>query len=159
MRSTTKGFGLIEIVIAAAIIGMAIVSLSYVLVLSNRLNQRASNEIRANFITEEGIEAMRFLRDKGWTSNFGSLSTSADYYVVLDTTTGKWATTTANPGLLDGLFNRAIKVESVNRDESTDDIVLTGGTVDSNTLKIISTVTWRYGTTSIETYLSNVFKN
>ena len=153
-----KGFGLIEIVIAASIISTAVISLSYVLVLSNRLSARSSDEIRANFIAEEGIEVMRFLRDKGWNSNFALLSPSTIYYISFNTITSKWATTTSNPGLLDGLFDRTIKVSSVNRD-GDDNITLVGGVLDEGSLKITSKVKWPYGTTTVETYLSNIFVN
>src|SRR3989344_7760035 len=112
MRSN-KGFGLIEIVIASSIISMAVVSLSYVLVLSNRLSSRASDEIRANFIAEEGIEAIRFLRDKSWTTDLSVLVPNTDYFVILDTSTGQWSISTTEPGLLGDLFRRTIRVDSV----------------------------------------------
>jgi len=157
MRSN-KGFGLIEIVIASSIISMAVVSLSYVLVLSNRLSSRASDEIRANFIAEEGIEAIRFLRDKSWTTDLSVLVPNTDYFVILDTSTGQWSISTTEPGLLGDLFRRTIRVDSVYRDPSFD-IVASGGTIDPETLRITSLVTWQYGTTSLETYLSNMFNN
>ena len=157
MRSN-KGFGLIEIVIVSSIISVAVVSLSYVLVLSNRLSSRASDEIRANFIAEEGIEAIRFLRDKSWTTDLSVLVPNTDYFVILDTSTGQWSISTTEPGLLGDLFRRTIRVDSVYRDPSFD-IVASGGTIDPETLRITSLVTWQYGTTSLETYLSNMFNN
>jgi hypothetical protein len=154
----SAGFGLIEIVIAASIVSMAVVSLSYVVVLSNRVLARSVDEIRANFIADEGIEVLHFLRDAGWDAKIGLLTPNVDYYISQSTTTGTWTISATNPGLLDGFFNRAIRVESVNRD-ANDTIVSTGGTLDPNSRKIVSTVFWKNGTTSVETYLSDIFNN
>lgn len=154
-----KGFGLIEIIIASAVISVALISLSQVFVLANRLTLRATEQVRANFIAEEGIEVMRFLRDKSWSSHLGNLSLATNYYVVFATSTSAWSITTTNPGLIDETFQRVIRASSVLRDTS-DDIVVSGGTVDPDTLKITSTVTWGNAEQiSVETYLTNTHDN
>lgn len=153
-----KGFGLLEILIASAIVSMAMVSLSFVFVLSQRMTARSGELMRANFIAEEGIEAMRFLRDKSWSANMATLAEGTTYYISLSTTTSSWSMGTSNLGNIDGVFNRTIQVQSVMRNGS-DDIVLSGGTIDTNTLKIISNVSWSSGSASAETYLSNIFNN
>ncbi len=137
---------------------MAFVSLMNVFVLSNRLMARTQDLARANFIAQEGIEDMRYLRDASWTTNMAPLAPNINYYVTLATTTSQWSVGTAVPSLIDGTFRRVIQVQSVMRN-SSDDIVLSGGTVDASTLKIISTVSWGQGTTSVETYLANIFNN
>lgn len=153
-----KGFGLIEIVIASAVVGMVFVSLAQVFVLSHRLMMRTQDLARANFIAEEGVDAMRYLRDAGWAVNMALLAPNTNYYVVLATSSSQWSVGTADPGLIDGLFRRVISVQSVMRN-GNDDIVSSGGITDTNTLKIISTVSWGRGTTSVETYLANIFNN
>ena len=157
-----KGFGLLEIVIASAIVSITLFSLSFVFVLSGRLEAQSIGKVRANFLAEEGLEAMRFLRDKGWGANLAPLAAGTNYYLSFATSTADWSVGTAYPGFIDGLFHRRITVEAVNRDGS-DDIVTSGGALDPNTKKINIEVSW-YGqgattTATLSTYLSDVFNN
>ena len=154
-----KGFGLIEIVIASAVISVALISLSLVFVLANRLTMRATEQVRANFIAEEGIEVMRFLRDKSWSTHLESLTAGVDYYISFNPATSAWSITTTNPGLIDQTFQRIIRVSAVQRDAS-DDIVTSGGSIDSDTFKITSIVSWDIAESiNVETYLSNIYEN
>ncbi len=156
---TRKGFGLVEIIIASSIVSVALISLVSVFVLSYRLTVRSGEIVRANFIAEEGIEAMHFLRDNGWTPTLKNLTSGTNYYLSLNTTTGVWSIGTTNPGLLDNTFKRVITVQSVMRNGS-DNIVSSGGTVDINTLKITATVTWGSGNSiAVDTYLSNIYND
>ncbi|MBI2610233.1 hypothetical protein HYW53_03650 [Candidatus Giovannonibacteria bacterium] len=162
MKKNASGFGLIEVVIAASILSATVFSLLAVFIISNRLSMEASDRIRANFLAEEGIEAMRFLRDKSWGANFESLTPGTDYYLSFDAGTSVWSIVTADPGLIDGLFRRKVNVQSVSRDSNAD-IVTSGGTVDPETKKITVSIYWqeRYTTPSVgvSTYLSNIFSN
>lgn len=162
MKSRKLGFGLIEIVVAVAILGVTIYSLSFVFILASRLSAEASNKVRANFLAEEGIEAMHFLRDKSWTSNLAGMSAGTDYYLSFDAVSSVWSLETTDPGLIDDLYTRRIQVESVSRD-SNDDIVESGGTVDPQTKKIKSIVSWTekslVRSVEVDTYLSNMFNN
>lgn len=156
-----RGFSIIEVVIASAILGIVLFSLASVFLLASRLSREASNKIRANFLAEEGLEVMRFLRDQSWDQNIAPLLVGTSYYLTFATTTSAWDVLTTNPGLADGLFTRAIKVEEVRRD-SNDDIVSSGGTVDPDSLKIISSISWGpepVNTITVETYLSDIFNN
>jgi len=157
-----RGFGLLEIVIASAIVSITLFSLSFVFVLSARLEAQSISKVRANFLAEEGLEAMRFLRDKGWDANLGSLSAGINYYLSFATTTADWSIGMPYPGFIDGFFSRRVTVEAVNRD-SSDDIVTSGGVLDPNTKKINIEVSWSsYGATTtatLSTYLSDVFNN
>src|SRR3989338_2385750 len=85
------GFGLVEIVVASAIISVSIFSLSAVSVIGNRLQSQSLEKIRANFLAEEGLEAMRFLRDKSWNTNLANLSVGTNYYINFSTTTSQWS--------------------------------------------------------------------
>lgn len=157
-----KGFGLLEIVIASAIVSVSIFSLSAVSVLGSRLQSASLEKIRANFLAEEGLEAMRFLRDKGWDANISSLSAGVNYYLNFSTSTSWWSVSSAAQPYIDSLFDRKITVESVSRD-SGDNIVLSGGTVDPDTKKINVSVSWQErnatNTVMLSTYLSDVFDN
>ncbi len=135
------GFGVIEILVAAAVIGTVIFSLFNVFVLADRLSEEAGDKIRANFLAEEALEVVRYLRDRSWEDNISNLNTGTSYYLAFSGATSRWSIGTSNPGLIDGLFTRTVTVENVSRD-SNDDIVLAGGTDDPKTKKINVTVSW-----------------
>jgi len=156
------GFGLLEIVIAASIISAVIFSLSFVFLISQKLETTSSNKIRANFLAEEGLEASRFLRDKSWSTNLAALSAGTNYYLAFATTTSTWSIGAAGPDKVDNLFYRKVTTENVSRD-SNDNIVSSGGTNDPDTKKINMEVAWRERgattTVTISTYLSDIFDN
>ncbi|MEK7503169.1 MAG: hypothetical protein AAB556_01850 [Patescibacteria group bacterium] len=157
------GFGLLEIVIASAVVGVSIFALSAAAVLSGRLQSQSSDKIRANFLAEEGIEAMRFLRDKNWNTNLAGLSPGTTYYVNFSTTTSQWGISQSAEPYIVSLFERKISVERVYRDIN-DNIVSSGGAEDADSKKITSAVSWQErgettSTVSISTYLSDIFNN
>lgn len=140
-----KGFGLIEIVIAASIISTAIVSLSYVFVLSHRLSIRSSDKIRANFLAEQALESWRFGRDVSWAAFIAPITPGINYSAPIDST-----------------FTKTTRVEEVKRDNTSQNIMASdcaGCAIDPDTRKIIATISWANGSTSVETYLSNIFNN
>ena len=156
-----RGFGILEIVIAVSIISATIFSLSFVFIVASKLETISLDKIRANFIAEEGLEAMRFLRDQSWAANLGALLDGPTYYLSFATTTSVWSVGT-NGSEIDKLFLRKVTLENVYRNGS-DDIISSGGTVDPDTKKINVSVEWleRGATTSISAsaYLSNIFNN
>ena len=160
-----KGFGLLEIVIAVSIISATIFSLSFVFIIANKLEGESLNKIRANFLAEEGLEALRFLRDKGWSGNLSALAPGTTYYLSFNAASSVWSISTSDPGLIDNLFSRKVTVENVYRN-SADDIVSSGGILDPDTKKFNVSVEWqgRSGSAptpavNISTYLSDVFDN
>lgn len=158
-----KGFGLLEIVIASAIVAGTIFSLSFVFLISHKLAAESSNKVRANFLAEEGLEAMRLLRDQSWSANLAGLNAGTNYYLSFVPPTSIWGVGVSSSGLIDNLFERIIAVEDVNRDPATDDIVTTDGVNDPDTKKINVSVSWseRSGmsTITVSTYLTDMFDN
>ena len=159
---TKAGFGLVEIIIASAIISVSIFSLSAIAVIGSRLQVQSLEKIRANFLAEEGLEALRFLRDKSWSGNLFTLSSGVDYYINFSTSTSLWSISSTPSYYIDSLFERKVKTENVFRD-SNDDIVLSGGTNDPDTKKFTVFVAWysKAGTSTVQlnTYLSDIFNN
>ena len=157
-----SGFGLLEIVIAVSIIGAVVFALSSVFLMSNKLETRASNQIRATFLAEEGLEILRFLRDESWSGHLANLNIATTYYLSFNAADSARKIITSNPGLIDGLFALSFVVEAVNRDVS-DNIVTSGGSPDANTKKFSVSVSWQergvYSTTTLSTYLSDIFAN
>jgi type II secretory pathway pseudopilin PulG len=150
-----KGFGLIEIVVGVSLLGAVLVAIGSVAQRSLVVARLSLQETQANFLLEEGTEVMRIFRDTSWV-NISGLSTTTTYYLTYSS--GDWATTTTLTKV-DGLFTRTVNVSDVARD-ANDDIVKTGGTVDTGTKKITVRLDWPtgYGTTTkaVEFYLTDI---
>lgn len=161
LMSKNRGFGLLEIVIATAIISGTLFSLSYVFLISNKLAAESGNKVRANFLAEEGLEALRLLRDASWTSNLSELNINTTYYLSFDTAASAWSIGASSQAFIDGLFARTVTVENVNRDAN--DNIASSGTNDPDTRKFNVSVAWseRAGTTTVivSTYLTDMFDN
>ncbi len=136
------GFGLIETVVGAAILTAVLLGLAQVGQLTSRLVSASNLRLRAAFLAEEGIEAVRILRDSGWSANIGPKTPCTDYY--LSSSGGSWQISTNPAPLVDGIFDRRVRFEAVSRD-AADDITGTGcaeaGT-DPGSRKVTVSVLW-----------------
>ncbi|MES2213963.1 MAG: prepilin-type N-terminal cleavage/methylation domain-containing protein [Patescibacteria group bacterium] len=153
-----KGFTLVEMIIATAII------LGFVLVLVGVVNTYIKSSLRnvpattAAYLAEEGIEAVKYMRQVSWSGQIATLS-SEPYYLAWQS--GSWTVTTT-PSTIDSVYTRTVTVSSVQRDSSSN-IVSSGGTVDPNTRQVTASVTWPYKnattTRSLSTYITNLEAN
>ena len=157
IKNKTKGVSLVEIVVGAAI---ATLILSGLIATYNFYFKTALanlQHVQVAFLTEEGWEALRFLRDTDW-SNLSSLTTGTTYYLTFYN--GNWQATTSNI-FVDGIFERKFILYGVYRDANDD--IASSGTLDSNTKKAIITVAWSRGlattSKSLELYLTNLFND
>lgn len=155
------GFTLIEIVLATGMLTtfMLSISLYYKKILD--VSQETTRHIQSGFLLEEGIEAIKLLRDTSWTSKIATLSTGTTYYLYWTGTT--WTSTTTKQ-VVENVFTRSFTVANVNRDAS-DNIASSGGTLDAGSKKFTITVTSQLKggkattTDSAEAYVMNLFNN
>lgn len=151
-----KGFMTVEILVAVSIITVSILAAMAVAQKSVYVSRQAFHTAQAGFLLEEGAEAMRIIRDNNWT-NISSLTVGADYYLVFSG--GTWILS-AIPNTVD-IFTRAVSVSNVNRDDTTKDIVSSGGTLDDGTKLITVTVSWQEGgvtiTKTLQFYIMDIF--
>ncbi|OHA81859.1 MAG: hypothetical protein A2675_01785 [Candidatus Yonathbacteria bacterium RIFCSPHIGHO2_01_FULL_51_10] len=151
-----RGFGLIEILIGAAILATTVWSIAGYYQQALKVSQSTGQVMQASFLLEEGIEVAQFFRDGSW-SNISGMAAGTPYYLVWSGTA--WATSTT-PSMIDGTFTRSIVASDVYRNGS-DDITTSGGTLDAGTREITATVIWQdHGTTvsrSLSAYLANIF--
>ena len=154
-----KGSGLVEILVAVFIFSIILGSL----IEANNMYLSGAGEnlkmTQGAYIAEEGIEAVKIMRDTSWT-NISSLTDNTNYYLYFDTsssTNNTWkATSTANSV---NIFTRTFKTNVFYRD-SNGRIVTSGGILDTNTKKITVSVSWnsKNGTTTktLSTYITNI---
>lgn len=139
----------VETIIAVSIITISILSIMSVAQKSISLSYQSLHTVQASFLLEEGAEAVRIVRDNSW-DNISALNINTDYYFLF--TDDTW-TLSSTPNTLDR-FTRKVKIFNVNRDNTTQDIVSTGGTNDSGTKLFIVTVSWSEGGTIVSKSLS-----
>jgi len=153
-----SGLGLLEAVVGVSVMSFIVFSLMLVLQMSNKIITETSKSAQASFLLEEGMEAVKIIRDTSWQNNINPLSVNTDYYFNFDGTT--WKSTTTNV-YIDGFFERKFKLESVYRNVGDD--IAVSGTLDSGSKKTTVSVSWRdrNGTTtkSLSSYITNLFNN
>ena len=153
-----EGFSIVEILIAASIISVTVVAIVGIASESIVFSRRAVTTYVASTLLEEGVEAVRTMRDTSWNS-VASLAAGTTYYPVFSNTTHMWSLDTT-PATVNG-YTRTVSVAPVSRG-ATDDIVSSGGTADAGTRLVTVTVSWvDHGSTltkSIAVYFSNIFE-
>ena len=159
-KSKSRGFSLIEVLIACAIISTSTFALMSAAAKGNQLSVKAVRQTQASFLLEEGAEAVKSIRDADWNTISG-LTVGATYYLTFNTGTNLWSLGTTPVSTIDSTFTRTVVLSAVNRDAS-DDIVTSGGTLDTRTKKVTVNVSWTTsgGETSSKDlifYLSDIF--
>lgn len=152
-----RGFGMAEAVIAVSILTSFVIVVAGVNTLYLNIALGDKQPLSASTLLEEGIEAVKFLRDDDWTDNIASLTSGTPYY--LNFNSGWSLSTTPAPS---GIFTRTITFSDVYRDPS-DDIVSAGGVLDPGTKFVTIEVTWQSkngsSTRNLKTYITNLFNN
>lgn len=157
-KISNRGIGLVEVVIGSAV--MLLVVVAVVNVYGSYISFALANQenTKANFILEEGLESVIFLRDSGWTANIATLTPGSTYYLYFNGT--NWVSTTT-PQYIDGNFLRSFVINNVNRD-SNDDIA-SSGTNDPDTKKVTVTLAYFQGhattTKTLSTYITDLYEN
>jgi len=160
--SRGDGFTLIEVLIACFIISMTTLALMSAASKGIELSIRALRQAQASMIAEEGVEAVKVIRDADWNV-ISSLSLNTNYYLSFNTGSNTWSlqtTPSTNPTTpIDDRFTRTVVFSAVYRD-SNDDIAASG-TLDSGTKRVTVNTSWQsQGETiskSITFYISNIF--
>ncbi|PIP73381.1 MAG: hypothetical protein COW88_02060 [Candidatus Lloydbacteria bacterium CG22_combo_CG10-13_8_21_14_all_47_15] len=159
-RTAQQGFGLIEIVIGSAIISSALLGIVFAGGTYERVSREVRETIKVSFLADEGVEAMRSIRDDDW-SVFASLAVGTPYYLVFSG--GQW-TATATPDTIDSMFTRTVTLYNVSRDSATNKIsTSSGGTyIDAETREVRASVSFERAATTttreVRAYFSNIFE-
>lgn len=149
---------MVEVVIGSAIVLLVVGAAVGSFATFMRLSTGNTSYVQAGFLLDEGAEAIRFIRDNGWTSKISVLTPGNSYYFFRNQN-GWQATTT--PEWIDGKFLRSFSVSNVSRNGS--DNISSSGAVDLNTKKVTISVSWlRAGATTtmpLSLFITNIFNN
>lgn len=154
-----KGFALLEALIATALLAVVLAGAIGALLITSQTGTGNGARIEATYLADEGIEAVRLMRDSGWDTNIAGLPTDGTaFYLEWDGST--WIATDTNT-YIDGVFERSVVLSNVYRDGSQK--IAASGDLDSNARKVTVTVSWREGdatsTRSLSAYITDLFNN
>lgn len=137
-KSKNRGFGLVEIIVALAIITSALLAIAGVSRLAFAVSQQSVLRLQAGFLLEEGIEALKSIRDRSW-DDFSAIPTATTSYLVF--LGGVWESTSTEPALISGIFRRSAELQNVLRDAN--DNIAASGEPDADSRKVIVRVLWK----------------
>jgi len=146
-----RAFGLVEIVVVTAIVSATLAGFLQASILSIRLLRTEQDNLEATLLAQEGMEAVRSVRDESWTNNIAPLTNGTIYYPIV--VNNKWTIGTNNPGVFNNRYTRKVVFNQVFRN-GTDDIA-SSGTIDSETRKVTVTVSWINKQIQLTMYLTN----
>lgn len=155
IKRNPNGFGIVEVIVAMGL--FVIIATTAVVTVAGTFstNRLGDEETHATLIAQKGLEAARSMKNQGWTTPFLGTSCTSGCGISLGSGVYSWLGT----GNTAVQYTRVINVSDVERDGSGD-IVTSGGTVDPNTKKITSTVTWNFtpsrsNTVAVSTYVTD----
>ena len=155
------GFSILEVILAAALFIIMATGAVTIIINGYNANRLGLEMTVANQFASEGIEAVKSIKNQAYANLVNSSGCSLNRVSNVWVFDSPCATDTLTHNSEDN-FIRTIKVEDVRRDATPPDgnIVNTGGTVDPDSKKITSTVTWNFNaarpeTISLVSYLSD----
>ncbi len=149
-----KGAILVEALVGASILVVFISALALAHQTFLVRSSMSIEQTQASLLAEEGVEIIKYLRDKDWGSHFVGAGANGPYSFAWDQ---EWTTTTPNV-YIDEKFLRTYTSEIVKRNASFN--IASVGTDDPNTRKVTVSVDWlRKGATTtrtMSTYITNI---
>lgn len=138
-NSKQNGYGLIEIILVATL-GIAVfLSVNVCLVSFLKVSLSNVDSTESLFLAKSSLEQARVIRDEDWANISGLVLGNAYYFDSNGASPEKWITQAGTKS--EDKYTVWITISEVRRD-GNDDIVSVGGTVDSDTLKVVSNVSW-----------------
>ena len=153
-----KGIGLVEMVVGLSVFIFIVLSfiVSFNYFIKNSI--LGTKTVQAYFLAEEGMEAIKSMRNDGWTTNINSLISGQEYYFYFNGS--RWESTTAQ-STIDNLFTRKFTLENVYRNISGD--ISSSGVLDSGSKKVNVSVSYAVNeaviTKNLSMIITNIFGN
>ena len=154
-----RGFSLVEVLVATAIVAIALTSLITAVAYSLKADRLDLRRLQSSYLAEEELETVRLLRDQSWETSFGSWTDSAAYYIQFNPSTGSLSATEAVQASIDGIFTPSFTVSDVDRD--VDGNIAASGVNDPNTKLVTVSVGYpdTLNPTTLSAYFTNIFSN
>ncbi len=156
LKNKKKGITIIEVIIATSIVTLSMISISVVYGNFVSLSIKNTDKIQAAFLLDEGVEALKMIRNNSW-SQIASSTPNTDYYLVWYNNI--WQSTTTQI-VVDNKFIRKYRVRNAYRDGNLNVYESSSyGSNDDNNKIVDLSVNWNNGATttkSISFYIFNL---
>jgi type II secretory pathway pseudopilin PulG len=129
-----SGQSLVELLLAVALASVMLPALLTGLVASRQGRVQQEQRVKAVQLLQETQEAMRSIREKGWTY----LTTNGTYHPIISGSS--WSLASGSD--VSGDYTRQIVITDVYRDTTTKQIVTSGGFLDPSTKRADITISW-----------------
>jgi hypothetical protein len=158
--SYKSGIGMLETLIGLSILVSAVLVLMATFNSYTSVALRETNVLKGIYLAEEGVEAIRTLRDKSFATNISAQTIGTPYHLIF--VSPEWQLTTT-PQIIDGKFQRTVTFDEVYRRDTDSDIIDVSSsdpkTMDPETKKVTVQVVWDDESRSIVTYITDLFDN
>lgn len=143
-KGRQRGIGIVEVIVALGLISIMFVGISTVARFSVRVQRTLSMQQRASLLAVEALEVTKFERDASWTT-FSTKPYATNLYPEY---VGMIAQLTLiDPGAIDGIYTRTIRLSRVYRDAMGNIAVM--GTEDVRARHVLVTISWTDPFTSV----------
>jgi len=153
-----KGIGLVEMMTGLSVFIFIVLSfiVSFNYFIKNSI--LGTKTIQAYFLAEEGIEAIKSMRNNSWAANINQLISGQEYYIYFN---GNYWESTTTQSTIDGVFTRKFILENIYRDTNGD--ISSSGVLDSGSKKIDVSISYNVNevviTKNLSTVITNIFGN
>lgn len=132
-----RGVGIVEVIVALALIATAFAGVSAVMHFSIRTQRSIAMRQTADLLANEALEVVRFERDSSLVTFW---SRPLDTNLYPDFSGMDASLTQTDPGPINGLYTRTVMLERVYRDMAGD--IASMGAEDANAREVTITITW-----------------
>ena len=155
VRYNQTGISVVEVIVGIGVLALALIFINHTISQFVTARDEALVEAKALYLTEEGYEVVRALRDNDWNT-IAALSLNTDYALDITTTTIALGSV---PEIIDSDYRRRFHVRPLYRDSNSDIVASTtaGATSDSEGREVWIEVGSPLGTTTFQAILTNVF--
>jgi Tfp pilus assembly protein PilV len=137
--SSSKGISIVEIIVAAAIIGTTVIGIVGAIQVYLKIVHQNARETQAVLLLDETAEALQYLRDDSFSGHIATAIAGDEYTLFWNGTGYELGTSTIT---LPYDMTRTVVFSEVERDAS--DQIVTSGTEDDSTRLATITVEWPY---------------
>lgn len=143
----SRGFTLVEILVAVVLAAIFLPAIGRILSLSTQSSSQGESFAKAYGLGQEGMEAIYNLKAKGdssWNWSSTPTNTDATHYYQPTQSSGVWTlgSQTTSPTVTSAPFTLTVQINQVRRDASHNISANGADPVDFTTRKIIVKVTW-----------------
>ncbi len=158
-HSLNKGISIVEIIVASAIISVSVIGIVGAIQVYLKIVYQNTRETQAVLLLDESAEALQYLRDDSYETYITDSDLNTPYSLFWNGTGYELGTSTIT---LPYEMTRTVTFTEVRR-SSSDQIVLSGGDVDDDTVVANIDISWPYkdATTTIssQVLLHNIYDN